>query len=101
MKNAVPYLFVIGLFGLFACNNLLTRGMFMDGLIYTSVADNMANGIGSFWHPTYTATQFPDGIARYQFERMGYFCTDRDSTPDHLVFNRTSTLKDSWAKIKS
>lgn len=60
MKRAVPYLFVIGLFGLFACNNLLTRGMFMDGLIYTSVADNMANGIGSFWHPTYTATQFPD-----------------------------------------
>ncbi len=55
-----PYLFVAGLFGLFACNNLLTRGMFMDGLIYTSVADNMAHGIGSFWHPTYTATQFPD-----------------------------------------
>ena len=41
MKNAVPYLFVIGLFGLFACNNLLTRGMFMDGLIYTSVASNI------------------------------------------------------------
>lgn len=56
MKNAVPYLFVIGLFGLLACNNLLTRGMFMDGLIYTSVADNMANGIGSFWHLTYTRT---------------------------------------------
>ena len=44
--------------------------------------------------------QFPDGIARYQFERMGYFCTDRDSTPEHPVFNRTCTLKDSWAKIK-
>ena len=44
--------------------------------------------------------QFADGIARYQFERMGYFCTDRDSTPDHPVFNRTCTLKDSWAKIK-
>lgn len=55
-----PYLFVAALFGLFACNNLLTRGMFMDGLIYTSVADNMAHGIGSFWHPVYTATQFPD-----------------------------------------
>jgi glutaminyl-tRNA synthetase len=41
-----------------------------------------------------------DGIVRYQFERMGYFCTDRDSTPEHLVFNRTCTLKDSWAKIK-
>lgn len=60
MKKVLPYLFVAGLFGCFACNNLLTRGMFMDGLIYTSVADNMANGIGSFWHPTYTATQFPD-----------------------------------------
>lgn len=60
MKNAVPYLFVIGLFGLFACNNLLTRGMFMDGLIYTSVASNMAEGVGAFWHPVYTATQFHD-----------------------------------------
>lgn len=59
MKKALPYLFVAGLFGLFACNNLLTRGMFMDGLIYTSVAANMAEGVGSFWHPVYTATQFP------------------------------------------
>ena len=33
---------------------------------------------------------------RFQFERMGYFCTDRDSTPDHLVFNRSCTLKDSF-----
>ncbi len=38
---------------------------------------------------------------RFQFERMGYFCTDRDSTPDHLVFNRSCSLKDSWAKINS
>ena len=35
----------------------------------------------------------------YQFERVGYFCPDTDSTADHLVFNRTVTLKDSWAKI--
>ena len=34
-----------------------------------------------------------------QFERVGYFCPDTDSTPEHLVFNRTVTLKDSWAKI--
>ncbi|MBU1172179.1 MAG: glutamine--tRNA ligase/YqeY domain fusion protein [Proteobacteria bacterium] len=35
-----------------------------------------------------------------QFERQGYFCVDaRDSKPDHLVFNRTVTLKDTWAKI--
>jgi glutaminyl-tRNA synthetase len=37
---------------------------------------------------------------RYQFERQGYFCVDRDSTPDKLVFNRTVTLKDSWAKVQ-
>jgi glutaminyl-tRNA synthetase len=35
---------------------------------------------------------------RFQFLRVGYFCLDRDSTPDHPVFNRTVGLKDSWAK---
>ena len=33
-----------------------------------------------------------------QFIRKGYFCLDRDSKPGHLVFNRTVTLKDTWAK---
>jgi len=37
---------------------------------------------------------------RYQFERLGYFCVDPDSTPDRLVFNRTVTLRDTWAKIE-
>ena len=38
---------------------------------------------------------------RYQFERTGYFISDTvDSRPDHLVFNRTVTLRDSWAKVK-
>jgi len=36
----------------------------------------------------------------YQFERTGYFCVDRDSTPQKPVFNRTVTLRDSWAKIE-
>ena len=36
---------------------------------------------------------------RYQFERLGYFCVDPDSTAGALVFNRTVSLKDSWAKI--
>jgi glutaminyl-tRNA synthetase len=34
----------------------------------------------------------------FQFERVGYFCLDPDTTPAHLVFNRTLPLKDSWAK---
>jgi glutaminyl-tRNA synthetase len=37
--------------------------------------------------------------SRFQFERQGYFCVDPDSTPSARVFNRTVTLKDSWAKI--
>jgi len=36
-----------------------------------------------------------------QFERQGYYCRDADSTPDHLVFNRTVGLRDSWAKAQA
>jgi len=35
-----------------------------------------------------------------QFQRMGYFNVDKDSTPKHLVFNRTVTLRDTWAKLE-
>ncbi|OJX39507.1 MAG: glutamine--tRNA ligase [Chloroflexi bacterium 44-23] len=35
----------------------------------------------------------------FQFERQGYFCTDLDSTPGHLVFNQTVGLRDSWSKM--
>ncbi|TDS18621.1 glutaminyl-tRNA synthetase [Maribacter caenipelagi] len=37
---------------------------------------------------------------RFQFQRIGYFCVDPDTTADNLVFNRTVGLRDSWAKIK-
>jgi glutaminyl-tRNA synthetase len=37
---------------------------------------------------------------RYQFERLGYFCVDPDSTPGKLVFNRTLSLRDTWGKIE-
>ena len=37
---------------------------------------------------------------KFQFERVGYFCVDPDSTPEMLVFNRTVGLRDTWAKIK-
>jgi glutaminyl-tRNA synthetase len=39
--------------------------------------------------------------SRYQFERLGYFCTDPDSSAGKLIFNRTVTLKDEWVKIKN
>jgi len=38
--------------------------------------------------------------SRVQFERLGYFCVDADSRPGHPVFNRTVTLRDTWAKIE-
>jgi glutaminyl-tRNA synthetase len=37
---------------------------------------------------------------RFQFERKGYFCVDPDTTDDRLVFNRTVTLRDTWAKVQ-
>jgi glutaminyl-tRNA synthetase len=39
-------------------------------------------------------------LSRYQFLRLGYFCTDPDSTAERLVFNRTVSLRDTWAKIE-
>ncbi len=39
-------------------------------------------------------------LSRYQFERLGYFCVDPDSSEGKLVFNRTVTLRDPWAKIQ-
>lgn len=36
----------------------------------------------------------------YQFQRVGYFTVDKDSTSDHIVFNRTVSLKDTWSKVK-
>ncbi|MEY4187853.1 MAG: Glutamine--tRNA ligase [Planctomycetota bacterium] len=39
--------------------------------------------------------------SRFQFERLGYFCVDADSKPGHPVFNRTVTLKDTWAREQS
>lgn len=38
---------------------------------------------------------------RFQFQRLGYFCVDKDSNSEKLVFNRTVTLKDTWAKISA
>ncbi len=38
--------------------------------------------------------------SRFQFERQGYFCVDSDSSPEALVFNRTVSLKDTWAKVE-
>jgi glutaminyl-tRNA synthetase len=48
-----------------------------------------------FAEPALAETNFEN---RYQFLRKGYFCLDKESTADKMVFNRTVTLKDTWAK---
>ena len=50
---------------------------------------------GALAEPSLASAQDGD---RFQFEREGYFCVDKDSTNQRLVFNRTVTLRDSWAK---
>jgi len=47
--------------------------------------------------PSLASARVPD---RFQFERLGYFCVDPDSSSNALVFNRTVSLRDSWAKIE-
>jgi glutaminyl-tRNA synthetase len=51
----------------------------------------------AFVEPSLADAKLGDSI---QFERTGYFCLDLDSRPDKPIFNRTVTLKDSWAKIE-
>ena len=53
--------------------------------------------LGAKLEPSLATARLED---RFQFERVGYFCLDPDSTEGNLVFNRTLPLKDSWAKIE-
>lgn len=49
----------------------------------------------AYIEPALAQTQVGD---RFQFLRLGYFCTDKDSRPDKIIFNKTVGLKDSWGK---
>jgi glutaminyl-tRNA synthetase len=53
---------------------------------------------GAMVEPGLAANNREDAV---QFERQGYFCRDPDSAPDHLVFNRTIGLRDSWGKAQA
>lgn len=75
--------------------------------LFTRAEPDAAGDFKAFLNPnsltTVTAKCEPtlreaDPGRRYQFERLGYFTLDKDSSPERLVFNRTITLKDTWAK---
>ena len=54
------YLFAAGVFLIIVYQDLLSNGMFLDGLIYSTVSKNLADGIGTFWNPHFTATCLPE-----------------------------------------
>ena len=53
--------------------------------------------INAFVEPSLKSVSVLD---RFQFQRLGYFCVDKDCTKDNLVFNRTVSLRDSWANME-
>ncbi len=89
---------------------LKTEIRLYDRLFLTEDPDNVAEGLDyksnlnteslkiqtGYIEPSVKSA---DKLDKFQFERIGYFSVDYDSTPDHLVFNRIVTLKDGWSKI--
>lgn len=53
------YLLIVGIYLLITSHGLLCEGMFVDGLIYATIANNLSQGIGTFWNPCFTATSDP------------------------------------------
>lgn len=93
-----------------ATNAIQTEIRLYDRLFLTEDPDDVAEGLdyksnlnpGSLKIQTgFIEPSVKDAkkLDKFQFERIGYFSVDYDSTPDHLVFNRIVTLKDSWSKI--
>jgi glutaminyl-tRNA synthetase len=70
-----------------------------DGDLFADLSPNSETVLqGCMVEPTLADLPVGETV---QFERLGYFCPDLDSTPDRPVFNRTLTLKDTWAKLQA
>lgn len=59
---------------------------------------NSLEVIKGFLEPSLQSAKVED---RFQFQRLGYFCVDKDSSPEKMVFNKTVGLRDTWAKIEA
>jgi len=85
----------------------LYEPLFVDPEPHVSSEDDLQNALNETSLTTLDNVQVESSLADvapgsiYQFERLGYFCVDRDSTDAMRVFNRTVALRDSWAKTKS
>ena len=95
-----------------AAHSIISEVRLYDTLLLKEDAEDVEEGrdFRSCINPnsleTLTSCRLEPGLSnvlpgeRYQFERMGYFCVDPDSSDARKVFNRTVTLKDTWAKVK-
>ena len=85
----------------------LYEPLFVDPEPHVSSEDDLQNALNETSLTTLDNVQVEPSLTDaapgsiYQFERLGYFCVDRDSTDARKVFNRTVALRDSWAKTKS
>ena len=85
----------------------LYEPLFVDPEPHVSSEDDLQNALNETSLTTLDNVQVESSLADaapgsiFQFERLGYFCVDRDSTDAMRVFNRTVALRDSWAKTKS
>ena len=85
----------------------LYEPLFVDPEPHVSSEDDLQNALNETSLTTLDNVQVEPSLADaapgsiFQFERLGYFCVDRDSTDAMRVFNRTVALRDSWAKTKS
>ena len=92
MKKSLPlYLLVASVFLMMISGSLLTTGMFMDGLIYGNVADNMASGLCSFWHPTHSPSLLSDFYEHPPFA-MGLLAVFYKVFGTHLWVTRLFTM---------
>jgi len=70
-----------------------------DGDVMADLNPNSLDAVpGCLVEPALASAPVGEAV---QFERTGYFCLDPDSTPGHLVFNRTVGLRDTWAKVQA
>ncbi len=69
-----------------------------DGDLFADLSPTSEVVVHGFVEPSLGSAQVGETV---QFERLGYFCADPDSRPGALVFNRTLTLKDTWAKVQA
>ncbi len=85
----------------------LYEPLFVDPEPHVSSEDDLKNALNETSLTTLDNVQVEPSLAAappgsiFQFERLGYFCVDRDSTDARRVFNRTVALRDSWAKARA